>query len=225
MIKAVKLRKVYNTGDHSLNALDGVSFDIEDGSFVAIVGRSGSGKSTLLHILGTLDFPNKGKVFVNDVDITNMSPREQANYRNRQLGFVFQSFYLEPSYTVCKNIEIPLVIGNQPKISRRDIVLDNLKLVGLEHKIDMLVNNLSGGEKQRVAIARALVNKPSIILADEPCGNLDTTNAQNIISILRSLANNGITVILVTHNLEDARSADRIITLEDGKIINDEKVV
>lgn len=223
MIKIVNLSKTFNSGENSFNALSDFSLSISDGEFIAVVGKSGSGKSTLLNIIGTIDRLSSGEIFVNGKKLSNMKNSQQAKYRNTEIGFIFQSFHLEPSYSVYKNVELPLLIANTGKKERSKKVLSALIQVGLESKMKNKACNLSGGEKQRVCIARALVNDPGIILADEPCGNLDSFNSAIIMNILKTLAKSGKTIILVTHNMEDAKMADRIIEVKDGKLMTDDK--
>lgn len=222
MISVKGLTKKYVTGKVEFCALDGVDLEIADGEFVAITGKSGSGKSTLLNILGTLDVPTSGTVTVDGVDLSELSSKAVANYRNKKVGFVFQSFYLEPSYTVYDNVELPLILAGKVG-DNGNVVNSALELVGLKRKAQEKARNLSGGEQQRVAIARAIVNDPSYILADEPCGNLDSANSNNIMQILADLHGRGKTVILITHDSEDAQKAERIVTMSDGKIVSDEK--
>ncbi|NLP14889.1 MAG: ABC transporter ATP-binding protein [Clostridium sp.] len=221
MIKADSLTKIYYSSNNSFTALKEISFSIKKGEFLAIVGRSGSGKSTLLNILGTLDKPTFGSVTVNNKRLDCLTKKQLDQYRNKEIGFVFQSFHLEPSYSVYKNVEIPLLIANIPAKERKEKILNALFKVDMLGKEKNYAAQLSGGEKQRVCIARALVNSPSIILADEPCGNLDSVNGKVVMELLKKLAQEGKTVVLVTHNMEDAKMADRIITLKDGQVISD----
>ncbi len=221
MIVIENVTKRYPGGDKDFYALAGVSLEIGENEFVAITGKSGSGKSTLLNMIGTLDRVSSGKITVDGKDISKFSGREIAAYRNKTVGFVFQSFYLEPSYTVYDNVELPLVLSGGTRARNRSKVELALSAVGLEHKMKERARNLSGGEQQRVAIARAIVNEPVYILADEPCGNLDTANSENIMRILASLHKMGRTVIIVTHDPEDALKAERIVTMSDGKIVSD----
>lgn len=216
MIALKNIRKIYT----NCTALDNVNLNIEAGEFVAIVGKSGSGKSTLLNIIGLLDQQTEGQVLINGISVNSLNEKQKARFRLHVIGHIFQSFNLEPAYTVYKNIEIPLLIANIDKVERDAIIKKTIDDVGLSHKLYVKANTLSGGEQQRVCIARALVNSPRIILADEPCGNLDTTNSAIIMDILKGLSSKGITVILVTHDLTDAQIADRIIEIEDGKIKN-----
>lgn len=220
MIKINNLSKVFGQGDAKVVALDNVNCEIEEGKFVALIGKSGSGKSTLLNIIGALEKPSQGNIRIDGVDLFSMTSNELADYRNKKLGYVFQSFYLEPDFTVLENVAMPLLIAGADKKTRENKAKDYIEKLGLKSKTNEKVKNLSGGQKQRVAIARALVNDPSIILADEPTGNLDTANGRDVINILREIADGGKTVIMVTHNLKDAEIADEIIELQDGKIVN-----
>lgn len=222
MIAIKDLTKKYITGKTDFFALDGVNLNIDDGEFVAITGKSGSGKSTLLNILGTLDAPTSGSVTVDGTDISTLNSKQVAVYRNKTVGFVFQSFYLEPGYTVYDNVELPLILGGKVD-DNSEKVNAALEMVGLKHKSGEKARTLSGGEQQRVAIARAIVNDPNYLLADEPCGNLDTANSENIMNILCDLHKSGKTVVMVTHDAEDAARASRIVTMSDGKVVNDEK--
>jgi len=212
------LRKIYRNNGVETVALDGVNLKIRRGEMVAIVGPSGSGKSTLLNMLGALDKPTEGKVIIDGVDITTLDDDSRAEFRNRKIGFVFQSYNLINRIKVVENVELPLMLLNLSPEKRREIALRMLREVGLESKAFNKPTQLSGGQQQRVAIARALVTEPSIILADEPTGNLDSKAGAVVVKILRELANRGNTVIVVTHNMEVAAAADRIIHLKDGKI-------
>ncbi|MBQ8724529.1 MAG: ABC transporter ATP-binding protein [Oscillospiraceae bacterium] len=217
MITVKKISKRYPHCD----ALKETSLQIQDGTFTAIVGRSGSGKSTLLRILGGLDSPTSGEVFYENTSLQKLSEVQLAAFRNKHIGFVFQQFFLEPQYTVYQNAEMPLIIGAVPKKERSILVETQLEAVGLLNKRNALASTLSGGEKQRTAIARAMVCNPPVILADEPCGSLDTENGEIVMKLLRTMAEQGKTVILITHNREDAAKTDRIITLKDGQVIDD----
>lgn len=223
MISLNNVSKKYSVGDDDFYALKDVSLDIDDGEFVAIVGKSGSGKSTLLNLIGTLDTVSNGTITVDGQNITALNNDELAVFRNKKLGFVFQSFYLEPEYTVYQNVELPLILAGSFGKSNVSRVNEVLALVELGNKAKRKAKNLSGGESQRVAIARAIVNNPDIILADEPCGNLDTVNSDNIMSIFRALNKQGKTVIMVTHDSEEAHQASRVVTLVDGQVVIDEK--
>lgn len=222
MLKLIDVKKEYQTPGGCFSALDGVSLCVEEGEFVAIVGKSGSGKSTLLNTIGTLDSVTSGSILLDGQDIATMKGKQLAEVRNQSIGFVFQRFNLEPEYTVYQNVELPLVISGSTKNEQKvQAVLEQLDLTS---KAKLKTKLLSGGEQQRVAIARAIINDPKLILADEPCGNLDTTNSNIVMSILQALNQQGKTIILVTHDQEDARKAQRIVTLSNGRIISDEKI-
>ncbi|OGY93531.1 MAG: macrolide ABC transporter ATP-binding protein [Candidatus Komeilibacteria bacterium RIFOXYC1_FULL_37_11] len=221
MIELKDVHKDFINGDVVTKVLHGVSLKIGRGEFLAIMGPSGSGKSTLMHILGFLDTLSSGQYFFNNKDVSSLDDDTLAQYRNKKVGFVFQSFNLLPKTTVWENVRLPLLYSNEKMDSR--IIDEAIKSVGLEHRRDHLSNQLSGGEKQRVAIARALVNKPDIIFADEPTGNLDSKSGIAIMSILAELSKVGKTVVLVTHESTTARYANRIITIRDGLIVGDDK--
>ncbi|MEE1155650.1 MAG: ABC transporter ATP-binding protein [Acutalibacteraceae bacterium] len=221
MISCIGVCKEYNNGG-SFFAVNNVTLSIKNGEFVALCGKSGSGKSTLLNMIGLIDIPTSGEIEIDGINTKDMSPVERAQLRNKLMGYIFQSFYLEPAYTVFMNVEIPLLIANVPSKERKKRVEFCLEQVGMLHKQNSNVVNLSGGEKQRVCIARALANNPKLIIADEPCGNLDSENTANIMSLLKTLNKSGTTILMVTHSPEDAKEAQRIITLKDGKIITDE---
>lgn len=216
MIELKGIEKIYIRGSETVHALKGIDMEISNGEFVSIVGPSGSGKTTLLHILGCLDNPTKGIMKINGIETENMTESELVRIRRQKIGFVFQQFYLIPKLTVFDNIALPLLFSRTKKEKQKIISL--LELVGLQDKIDRFPNELSGGEMQRVAIARALVNNPEVILADEPTGNLDTENSEKIFDLLKSLHFKGLSVIMVTHNLDLAMRADRVVRLKDGKI-------
>lgn len=224
MIEAKNISMKYGEGENEFLALNNVSVSIEKGTFVSIIGRSGSGKSTLLSILGALLKPTQGTVLIKNDNLYEYNDNQLADYRSQNIGFIFQAFHLEDLYTVYQNMEIALMIGEYPKKERKDKIEDLLDKVGMKEKVDVRVGKLSGGEKQRVCIARALANEPDIILADEPCGNLDSYNGNIVMDILRNLVGEGKTVILVTHNKEDARKTDRIVEMRDGTVIKDEKI-
>ena len=219
MIKVEKLAKTYQMGEQKVSALDGVDFSIEKGEFVAIMGPSGSGKSTLMNLLGCLDLPSSGIYRLENLDIQHLKSNQLAEVRNRRIGFVFQSFNLLPRATALENTELPLLYGRVPKST--EIAFQALERVGLAHRAKHKPTELSGGERQRVAIARALVNGPAIILADEPTGNLDSTTGKEILNLFLELNQEGVTLILVTHEQEIAQQAKRIMQMRDGKIIAD----
>lgn len=204
-----------------VKALDNVSFSVEKGEFVAIIGPSGSGKSTLLHILGGVDVPTSGSVVINQTDISNLDETALAIFRRRQIGLIYQFYNLIPILTVQENLTLPLLLdGRKPDKKQIDTLV---KRLGLENRLDHLPNQLSGGQQQRVSIGRALVNNPALMLADEPTGNLDSENSKEIISLLRQFNKEfNQTVIIITHDEKIANSADRVITIEDGKITGDE---
>jgi putative ABC transport system ATP-binding protein len=219
LIEVERLSKIYQMGEQKVSALDGVDFRIEKGEFVAIMGPSGSGKSTLMNLLGCLDLPSSGIYRLENLDIQDLKPDQLAEVRNRRIGFVFQSFNLLPRATALENTELPLLYGRVPKST--EIAFQALERVGLAHRAKHKPTELSGGERQRVAIARALVNGPAIILADEPTGNLDSTTGKEILNLFLELNQEGVTLILVTHEQEIAQQAKRIMQMRDGKIIAD----
>ena len=222
ILKVENLRKEYGEGNNKVIALDGINLEIERGDLVAIVGPSGSGKSTLLHIIGGVDNPNDGKVYIDGNDISNYSSKELAYFRRRKVGLIYQFYNLIPNLTVRHNIELPLKLDKN-KIET-GLFDDIVKKLGIEDKLDSFPSELSGGQQQRVAIARSLIYRPSIILADEPTGNLDRKNSKEIIEIFkyfnRTLKQ---TIILITHDEEIALQTKRIITIVDGKIVGDER--
>lgn len=216
------ISRVYKMGTQLVHALRDVSVTIEKNEYVALMGPSGSGKSTLMNILGCLDTPSSGTYFFNGTNVRELNDNELAEIRNREIGFVFQTFNLLPRATALKNIELPLVYSGIKKYDRLDRAEAALKSVGLEDRMEHKPNELSGGQRQRVAIARALVTNPSIILADEPTGNLDTKTGNDIMKLFQNLWKSGNTIILVTHEEEIARHAKRIIRLRDGLVESDE---
>ncbi len=221
ILEVTNLSKTYGKGDTMVKALDNVSFSVDKGEFVAIIGPSGSGKSTLLHILGGVDVPTRGSVIINQTDISTLDETALAIFRRRQIGLIYQFYNLIPILTVKENLTLPLLLdGRKPDQKQIDALV---KRLGLEHRLDHLPNQLSGGQQQRVSIGRALVNNPAIMLADEPTGNLDGENSKEIISLLRQFNKEfNQTVIIITHDEKIANSADRVITIEDGKITGDE---
>ncbi len=220
IIQTENLIKTYNMGKVEVNALQGVDISIKQGEFVAIIGPSGSGKSTLMHILGCLDSPSKGSYTLDGINVEKLSKAKLAKIRNKKIGFVFQTFNLLPHINIQKNVELPLLYGGVNGSQRENRAIEVLKSVGLGDRLKHKPSELSGGQRQRVAIARAIVNSPSIILADEPTGNLDSTSGSDIMSIFSELHKQGNTVIVVTHDKSIADKADRVITIVDGKIHN-----
>ena len=218
IIRLAGVRKVYGDGDDQVHALRGITLDLESGDFAAIMGPSGSGKSTLMHILGCLDVPTEGEYTLAGTAVSEMSSRQLARIRNRRVGFVFQTFNLLPRATILRNVELPLLYAGMGRTERKKGALAALEKVGLAERARALPTQLSGGQRQRVAIARALVNDPSIILADEPTGNLDSKTGQDILALFDDLHRNGHTVILVTHDSSIASRARRIIRIVDGLI-------
>ena len=221
MIKISDVWRLYRMGSETINALAGVNLDVARGDFVSIVGPSGSGKSTLLNIVGGLDLPTSGRIEVDGQNLTKANDRELSDYRNSKLGFVFQTFNLQPTYTTLENVALPLVFAKVPPSRRNRQAREVLDAVGLAYRTKHTPGQLSGGERQRVAIARALVNNPSIILADEPTGNLDSKTSELIVDLLTRLSRERkITLLLVTHNLRVAEHADRIVHMADGQIVD-----
>ncbi|PIR43197.1 macrolide ABC transporter ATP-binding protein [candidate division WWE3 bacterium CG10_big_fil_rev_8_21_14_0_10_32_10] len=223
LIKVKNVSKIYTTGDVKTKALDNVSFSVKKGEFLAIVGPSGSGKSTLMHILGALDIPTSGEYVLNEKNVENMKDDDLAEIRNKEIGFIFQSYNLLARTSALKNVILPMSYAGVPKKERVERAKKVLGIVDLEDKLNNAPNQLSGGQKQRVAIARALVMKPSILLADEPTGNLPTSQSHEILNIFKDLNKEGHTIILITHEEDIAKRAHRVITLVDGKIVSDKK--
>lgn len=223
MILIDNVSKIYSSGGNETTALDKVNITINDGEFISILGMSGSGKTTLLNLIGGLDNPTSGKIVIDNVNFSEMTDKEGSDFRNKNIGYIFQMFYLEPSFTVYENVSIPLIINGKKKKEYDVRVYELLKKVSLDDKANKLVSNLSGGEKQRVCIARALANDPKYILADEPTGSLDSQNGEIVLEYLKYLNFLGKTIIFITHNEEFANKySSRIIKLKDGKIINHE---
>lgn len=220
ILKVENLIKTYGSGENLVNAVDDVSFSVEKGEFVAIVGASGSGKSTLLHLIGGVDCPTSGKIFVDGNDISKMNDDKLAVFRRRQVGIVYQFYNLIPILTVEENITLPCDLdGRGVDRERLEMILDSF---GLRARRKHLPNQLSGGQQQRTSIARALINNPSLVLADEPTGNLDSKSSEEVMSMLKMCNQSyGQTVIMITHNLDIAKQADRIITISDGKIVEE----
>ncbi|ATF11387.1 ABC transporter ATP-binding protein [Brevibacillus porteri] len=224
MLHVEGLTKAYKTGDTVLPILKGVSLLVEQGEFVAIMGPSGSGKSTFMNMLGCLDRPDSGSYMLDGIEVSSLKDTELAVVRNQKIGFVFQSFNLLARSSSLHNVELPMMYANVSRSERRKRATEALKRVGLAERMDHKPTQLSGGQKQRVAIARALVNKPAILLADEPTGNLDSRSGVEIMAMFQELHAQGVTIILVTHELDIAQHAERIVTFKDGVIIRDEKV-
>ena len=223
VLQTVDLKKYYGEEPNITRALDGVNFSVDDGEFVAVVGTSGSGKSTLLHMMGGLDTPTSGSVFVRDKDLSKMNDEQLTIFRRRNIGFIFQNYNLVPILNVYENIVLPVELDGDTADQR---FMDNVvNMLGLDDKLKNMPNHLSGGQQQRVAIARALITKPAIILADEPTGNLDSANSADIVRLLRmSNERYNQTLILITHDRNIALQADRILSIEDGRIARDEVI-
>lgn len=218
VLQTIDLKKYYGDEPNITRALDGVNLSVDDGEFVAVVGTSGSGKSTLLHMMGGLDTPTSGSVFVRDKDLSKMNDEQLAIFRRRNIGFIFQNYNLVPILNVYENIALPVELDGDTVDKR---FLDNIvNMLGLDNKLNHMPNHLSGGQQQRVAIARALITKPAIILADEPTGNLDSKTSADVLGLIkRTSAEFRQTVVMITHNNDIARLADRIVRIEDGRII------
>lgn len=218
ILKTKDLCKFYGSKENEIKAVNHINFEVNQGEFIAIVGKSGSGKSTLLHLLGGLDTPTSGKVFIKDKDIYSLKGEDLAVFRRKKIGFIFQSFNLVSSINVWENIVLPIGLDN--KTAEENFINDIVIKLGIDDKIHNMPNTLSGGQQQRVAIARAIASRPDIILADEPTGNLDSKSSDEVISLLKTSAENyGQTVIMITHDEEIAQIADKIIVIEDGKMV------
>lgn len=226
VIETTEITKVYQMGDTSVRALDGVSVTVRSGEFVAILGVSGSGKSTLMNIIGCLDYPTSGSYLLDGIEVNKLGKNELADIRNRKIGFIFQGFNLLSRTSARENVELPLLYDRSGrKINPKELALAALDKVGLGDRIDHHPNELSGGQQQRVAIARALVTNPSLLLADEPTGNLDTRTTFEVFELFQELNDQGITIVVVTHEHDVIRYTKRIIELRDGRVIRDEKQV
>lgn len=219
LISLEKVYKIYNQGENEVRALDGISLKIEEGDFIAIVGKSGSGKSTLMNILGCLDVPTSGKYLLKDKDVSSMADKSLSKIRNSEIGFIFQGFNLIPNLNSLENVELPLIYRGIPKNKRKELATNALIRVGLESRLYHNPSQMSGGQQQRVAIARAIAISPPIILADEPTGNLDSKSGNDIMKILINLNESGKTVVLITHDNKIAKTSKKVICIHDGKII------
>lgn len=220
-----QLSKFYKMGGETLKALDDVSFSVKKGDFIAIIGPSGSGKSTLMNMVGCLDIPDAGEYFLDGENVFALKNKQLADVRNQKIGFIFQSFNLLPKQTAFENVELPLIYRGLPASERKELVMSALKKVGLEDRARHRPTELSGGQQQRVAIARALAGNPPILLADEPTGALDSKTGAEVIQLMKLLNEQGHTIILITHDLEVAKQAKRIIRIHDGRIIEEKEAV
>lgn len=218
MIELKNVSKIYKMGKEEFAALNNVSLKINEGDFLSIVGPSGSGKSTLMHLIGGLDTPTSGSIYIEGKDISKLKDKQMSKYRNSTIGFVFQAFNLENTQTALENVMMPLIFAGESGKERKVKAINALKMVDLEDKMKNKPTEMSGGQRQRVSIARALVNSPKIIFADEPTGNLDSKNGANVMELLKDLNKKGYTIIMVTHNVEDAKEAKRIIKIRDGEV-------
>ena len=223
LIKVQDISKIYNSGDNPVTALANVSFTVNEGEFIALMGPSGSGKSTLLSILGAINPPSAGQVIVDEIDVYSLSKERRADFRSEYLGFVFQQFQLIPYLTAIENVMLPLAIVKSTNCERRELAMTVLEKVGMANKSSRLPSQLSGGEQERVAIARAIVNQPPILFADEPTGSLDTKTGEEIMDLFKQLNNEGQTIIMVTHNTENVHYVGRTICIRDGCLENTTK--
>jgi putative ABC transport system ATP-binding protein len=223
IVELIDLSKTYRIGSMTVDALRGVNLRIEEGEYLAIIGPSGSGKSTLMHILGCLDLATSGVYELDGVDVSDMDETGLAHVRNRRVGFVFQQFNLLASLSAWRNVELPLLYAGVTRAERKERAFHSLQRVNLGDRVDHRPNELSGGQQQRVAVARALVNEPSLVLADEPTGNLDSASAADVLGLLGELNASGRTVVLITHDVETAHRAQRVVRIRDGEIQSDEK--
>ena len=221
MIEVKGVSKVYKMGKEQFTALSDVSLKVEKGEYVAVIGPSGSGKSTLMHIIGGLDTPTVGSVSIEGQDISKLKDKKLSKYRNEKIGFVFQAFNLENSQTALENVMMPLIFAGVKKSERKKRALEALDTVGLKDFYKHKPNEMSGGQRQRVSIARALVNNPQIVFADEPTGNLDSKSSESIMELFKEINDKGFTIIMVTHNPEEANKAKRVVKIMDGKITSD----
>ncbi|MBQ7040210.1 MAG: ABC transporter ATP-binding protein [Clostridia bacterium] len=221
MIDLKDIYKIYSDGDSEIRALDGISLHIDKGEFVAIVGQSGSGKSTCMNIIGCLDVPTSGTYHLNGIDASTLHEDEQAQIRNQTLGFIFQQYNLIPKLNLLENVELPLIYRGYPQKKRQELAIKSLERVGLGDRLKKFPSQLSGGQQQRVSIARALAGSPSVILADEPTGALDSKTGIEVLNLLKALNDEGNTIVLITHDNSIASQAKRIVRIHDGKIIED----
>jgi putative ABC transport system ATP-binding protein len=224
LIEARGLEKTYVMGEEVVRALDGATFGVDAGDYVAVIGASGSGKSTLMNVIGGLDKPSAGELVIDDADLLALDDAGLADFRNRAIGFVFQSFNLLPRMTALENVELPMVYAGLHPKDRRDRAMALLERVGLGERMSHRPTQLSGGQQQRVAIARALANEPALVLADEPTGALDTATTKDILALFRTLNAEGVTIMVVTHEMDVAESTNRIIEMRDGRIVNDRRL-
>ena len=221
IIELKNIHKFFGQEKNKVHVLKGINLSIQKGDFVAIIGQSGSGKSTFMNMLGCLDVPTSGKYYLNGTDVSTMKDNDLSVVRNKEIGFIFQGFNLIANLTALENVELPLIYRGIDRKTRRKLAVESLKKVGLEKRMDHKPNEMSGGQQQRVAIARAIAARPPVILADEPTGNLDSASSREIMEILKGMHRSGETLILITHDRDIAQLADRIVHIEDGKIIGD----
>lgn len=221
MIRMENITKIYKMGENDVRALDGVSLHIKPHEFVSIIGPSGSGKSTLMNMIGCLDVPTSGRYWIDGIEVSQMKDNQLADLRNQKLGFIFQQYNLLTKLTALENVELPLIYRGMPNAQREKMAMEALRRVGLEDKASHKPTELSGGQQQRVSIARALCSRPSLILADEPTGALDSKSGVEIMQMMHELYNEGNTIIIITHDLNIAKQAERIVTIKDGKIVSD----
>ncbi|MCD6102647.1 MAG: ABC transporter ATP-binding protein [Thermotogaceae bacterium] len=222
VIRVENVQKIYRMGDNIVKAVDGVTLNVMEKEYLVVVGPSGSGKSTLMHLMGCLDKPSIGEIYIENVAISKLNDTELAKIRNKMIGFVFQQFNLLPRLTALENVELPMIYARVPREVRKKRAKKLLKLVGLADRMNHRPTQLSGGQMQRVAIARALANEPQIILADEPTGNLDSKSGEEILKIFSELHDSGLTIIIVTHDPEITENGDRVIHMRDGRVISQE---
>ncbi|MGF7058235.1 ABC transporter ATP-binding protein [Brassicibacter mesophilus] len=223
MLELKEITKTYNTGKIEVQAIKGISLKAEDGEFIAVIGPSGSGKSTFMNIIGCLDVPTTGEYYIEDTEVSNYNENQLAEIRNKKIGFIFQKFNLLPKLNAFENVELPLIYRGLDSKNRKERALNALESVGLNNRLTHIPSELSGGQQQRVAIARALAGDPPIVLADEPTGNLDSKSGIEVLKILQDLNANGRTIILITHDMDVAKNANRIISIKDG-LISDERM-